>query len=115
MEYKIIYNALPTIIKKILILSNGWLVGSTINNIIENKSNKDYDILITDVDKFHEILLFLDQNNDIELNTFGGIKYKIGELYIDIWTSTLDKFFKNKYEQPIFNLNNRIILTPKNL
>lgn len=84
------YRELPKQIIDILAISQGWLVGSSISNILEGKTPKDYDIIIKDVN--HIATYSYIRQFPIEFNSFGGFRVKIDDLSIDVWIEELDHF-----------------------
>ena len=107
---KEIYNLLPQEIKNILFISNGWVVGSSIEKLKNKEEVRDYDILITDNELFAKSISSLKSCFD-KFTTFGGIKLKINNLSIDIWCQSLEDFiFKSSKRGIMFNMRKNIIL-----
>lgn len=88
---KKIYTHLQEPIKNILLISEGWLVGSAIKHIIYGEVPKDYDILIPNRELFQLVCTTL-RDYEYKINTFGGLKFKINGLEIDIWVEELSHF-----------------------
>lgn len=89
---KNIYNNLPETIKTALILSEGWLVGGAIDCILVGKKPKDYDIVVPSRKLFQITTAWLKIGKALEINTFGGIKFKDTQVEIDIWCEELSHF-----------------------
>jgi hypothetical protein len=108
-----IYRKLPYYVQSALLISEGWLVGKSIYNILENREVKDYDIIVPSRELFQVVCKMLfsiaEQAN---INSFGGYKVKLPDgTDIDIWCEELDHFLKNsKYIEYIYNMKKNIIL-----
>lgn len=88
-----VYSELDGRIKAILLLTDGWLVGGSMESIILDKDVKDYDIIVPDRAKFHNIINHLSKRSGrIIFNNYGGIKLKLEELNLDIWCEELSHF-----------------------
>ena len=110
---KEIYNLLPQEVKNILFLSNGWLVGSSLENILNNNIVKDYDIIITDFKLFSKCISIYSKYFK-NFTTFGGIKVEINDIIIDFWHSDLESFIRETtYIGIIYNMQNNIALNLK--
>ena len=108
-----IYRKLPELIQSTLLISEGWLVGSSIAQLLENKEVKDYDILVPSREKYQIICKMLFGLADQAIiNTFGGMKYIFSNgLNIDIWPEELDHFLKNGNKlQYFYNMKKNIML-----
>ncbi len=88
---KEIYNNLPQKIKTLLLISEGWLVGSAPEKLLNSEIPKDYDIIVPSRELF-QLTCCLFKNEKIDINTFGGIKIQINDLLIDIWCEELGHF-----------------------
>jgi len=112
MEKKNFYRKLPELIKSILITSEGWLVGTSISQILESKNVTDYDIIVPDRELFQIVTKQLSVDFDCEINSYGGLKF-IGEdgTVVDIWCEELGHFLMTansiKY---IYNHKRQIII-----
>jgi hypothetical protein len=105
------YHKLPDLIKSVLLVSEGWLVGSAIGNLIEDKIPKDYDIIVPDRERFQTVCKQLSSLGTINFNSYGGIKYEDDKLIIDIWCEELDHFLKNAgLVTYVFNYKKCIVL-----
>lgn len=112
-KIKELYRQLPEQIRSILILSDGWLVGSTINYMLcPNKAENylpDYDIIVP-YEKWEDTIVAL-KHNPFTLNTYGGFKFNISEMEVDIWPQDTDKFLKVASKLTyMFNLKNQILI-----
>lgn len=88
---KEIYNKLPKEVKDVLFLSEGWLVGSSVEKLLSGEQCRDYDILITDLKLYYKtISTFKGCYNNF--TTFGGINLGVNEMVIDIWHDSLESF-----------------------
>ncbi len=108
-KIKEIYRNLPVNIRTALIISDGWLVGSSVVAILNGEEVKDYDIIVPY--KNWDIAILSLKNYPFELNTFGGFKFKIPSTkegkfdYLDIWPQDVDTFMKVAPKCPyLFNL-----------
>lgn len=110
MSNKVFYKLLPTEIKTILIISEGWLVGSSIQSLLDGKAVSDYDIVIPNRENFQNALLYLKGLGKVEITTFGGMKSKTDKMIIDIWCEELGHFLQNSLSQTyIFNLTKQML------
>lgn len=107
-----IYSVIPGNIKAVLRVSEGWLVGSSIEQLLNDQQPKDFDILVADPELFQKAACHLKASmGEPKLNTFGGLKFSDGEVSIDIWCETLDHFILNGGScEYFFNLERRIAL-----
>lgn len=112
-----LYRLLPQDIKTILLISEGWLVGNSISNILEDFAPKDYDIVVTDVNKFGTVNKAIQLISDgYFLNNYGGFKYKLKSgIFVDIWPEELSHFLMtaNRVDY-VFNLKKAILLEKEN-
>lgn len=89
---KKVYINLPEEIKNILLLSEGWLVGGSLRDILINEIHpKDYDILVPSRELFQLTCSTL-RNYPVKFNTFGGLKVQLPCGELDIWVEELDHF-----------------------
>ena len=113
-----IYQNLPYFIKSILLVSEGWLVGGALRDLLEGKEPNDWDIIVPSRELFQIVNTTLASCEDLEskINTFGGIKYFNNENdSIDIWCEELDHFLKTANKKDyIFNLKRNILLKVEN-
>ena len=109
------YRSLPEVVKGILLVSEGWLVGSSIENHLEEKENIDYDILIQDRQKYQLTIMSLNQLPVImTVNSYGGLKFEVFKISIDIWPEELDHFLKSSAKiNYIYNHKAQILLNTK--
>ena len=108
---KIVYTNLPEEIKGFLLITQGWLVGNSIKDIIDCNTPKDYDIIIPNRELFQVITKNWTNSYTFKINTFGGIKITIGEIVIDFWCEELSHFLStaNKVSY-LYNLKHNILL-----
>lgn len=112
-EKKKMYRNLPPKLRDILIISDGWLVGSAIKKILANEKVRDFDIAVPE-EKWAETICAL-RGYKFELNTFGGFKFTIpngeSEFELDIWPQNFDRFLKvaSSYSY-LFNLRHQKLL-----
>ncbi len=110
---KTIYQHLPVPIRSILIISDGWLVGSSIKSILAEEPVNDYDIIVP-VEKWMNTLVSIKQYDHV-VNTFGGMKFTIvttaGVIDLDIWPENIDHFLKvaNTLSY-VYNINRSLLL-----
>lgn len=84
------YRQLPQEVIDILSVSNGWLIGSSIQSILNDIIPNDYDIIIPQPN-YRLLYRFLRQYNP-EFNNHGGVKVNINDISIDIWIESLDTY-----------------------
>jgi len=110
---KQIYNALPIDVRRILILGNGWLIGSAPENIILKKPVKDYDIIVPLGSDLQAISLYLQASGFAHtFNTFGGLKFSKEDIVVDVWVESLDHLiFSASYLNHAVNLKHYKIIT----
>jgi hypothetical protein len=107
MTGKEIYNELPPLVKQILVQApSSWLVGSAVERLTSGIQPRDYDILVTDVKEYQALVR--EFKSQIKINTFGGIKIK----NVDFWVDTLSNYlltesFSGGY---IYNLRTQKLL-----
>lgn len=106
-----LYKNLDVRVKNILLMSEGWLVGNSINNIINNEEIKDYDIIIPNRDLYHKTLFLINTNYQISINSYGGVKLEINGLSFDIWCEELSHFIEtSKRITYLYNYKRNILL-----
>lgn len=90
--HKDVYKLLPQEIRQILILTHGWLTGSAVEKLKNAESIKDYDILVSDPQLYQTAVAQLSSNPKYKMNvnTFGGLKFKHNDFEIDIWPENLE-------------------------
>lgn len=89
---KRVYSKLPEEIKNVLFISEGWLVGGSIRDILIHEAHpKDYDILVPSRELFQVVCSTLKQY-PIKINTFGGLKVQLPYAELDIWIEELSHF-----------------------
>lgn len=105
-----IYKNIPVEVKDILITTEGWLVGNSPQNLIEGTIPKDYDIIVPSREKFQNSMLML-HGFDYGFNTYGGLKFQLDEIKIDIWCEELSHFLLNANKVGfIYNMKRNILL-----
>jgi hypothetical protein len=91
-----IYRGLPKVISSILITSKGWLVGSSIRQILNGETPRDFDIIVSNGDDFQNTVMFLrDMATSYKINTCGGLKFDLNGLEVDIWVEDLEHFMRS--------------------
>lgn len=110
-----IYKNLPLDIKILLNISEGWLVGSSPEQLIKGEHPKDFDIIVPNTELYQKALLHIyNTNASFRLNTCGGMKFVATSEHdseIDIWCQSLESFlFKAKNFTYVFNLKNLILI-----
>lgn len=109
-----LYRKLPEAIKSVLLTSEGWLVGGSIESLINDKAANDYDIIVPDRELFQTVTKQLTSltGTGVSINSFGGLKITLENgLKIDIWCEELDHFLKNaKKFTYLFNFKKNILL-----
>ena len=112
---KALYRCLPVHIKTLLIISNGWLVGGAIPNLLTSGISKlnDFDIIVPDGGDFQNGLLYLHPHiKNLTVNTYGGLKITLDDdTLIDIWVEELSHFISvAKNCEYVFNLKSQTLL-----
>lgn len=88
-----VYKELDRQIKSILLSTNGWLVGSSIEQICNGEEVRDYDIIVPSRDLFRKIVVNLVANHQCIFNSYGGVKCEIDAgVELDIWCEELSHF-----------------------
>lgn len=106
----IIYKNLPEVIKTVLLSSEGWLVGKSIEQLL-TKEVKDYDIIVPNRELYYKTINLLKSFYNYDFNNYGGVKFKDSDLQIDIWCEELDHFLLSaNYVNYIFNFKKQILL-----
>ncbi len=81
------------IIGSILLISEGWIVGGSIQNIINDTAINDFDIIVPDRELFGKVIKLLSSiHQGYGINSYGGMKFQVKELRIDIWCEELGDF-----------------------
>jgi hypothetical protein len=107
-----IQKLLPDIVKTILVMTNGWLVGSAIKNIMEKELVKDYDIIVKS--KAFSRCLSIFRHYKPEINHYGGITFVVDNIKIQIWLSSLEKYLITAKEcYYVYNAKNKILIEVK--
>lgn len=98
----VIYQDLPIKIKSILLLSEGWLVGSAPEKVSNKETPNDYDIIVPNRDKFLTSIQVLskDYPTSYTFNTYGGVKFQVDDLSVDIWCETLESAIRTHRHIP---------------
>lgn len=86
-----LYKNLPIEIKRILLISEGWLVGSAPEKLLNDEVPRDYDIVVPSAELF-QLTCTLFAEYEVKINTFGGLKIKMGEIEVDVWVEELGHF-----------------------
>lgn len=77
-------------IKKLILLADGWIVGSTANP--HEDKPEDIDILIP-AERWHKAMdIFFPFIEHAQPNKFGGWKLCMYDAKVDIWPDTLDRY-----------------------
>lgn len=109
MTTKDIYTKLPSTVRTALILSEGWLVGGSIKQIVSGEEDiKDYDIVVPNPEKYQDTLLAFKNVAVCTLNSFGGMKLTVFEgaktVTLDIWCEGLGHFLINGNTEFIYSI-----------
>jgi len=107
-----IYKDTPSQIKALLYLSDGWLVGSSMENTLLEKPIKDYDIIVEDPEKFMRAIKVLSSDKFTHsINSYGGLKFDCKDYEIDVWVQQLGCFIKsaNKFTYA-YNFSRNILI-----
>jgi len=92
MVNKYFYRKLPTIIKNTLLISEGWLIGSAIEKTDKEEQPKDYDIIVTNLERWGAVIAFL-SNYNYAINSYGGFSVTVSEtIKIDIWPQSFERY-----------------------
>lgn len=105
-----LYTSLPNDVKDILISSKGWLVGNSIQNLLDDAVPKDYDIIVL-ADEYITASPFITKYFD-SFNTYGGFKLKVGNYTVDLWMESLEHFIlsANKFTYA-YNIRKNILIS----
>jgi hypothetical protein len=108
------YRELPKPILDILIIGDGWLVGSSVGSTLRKEPVNDYDIIISQ-EHYRNVFRYV-QRDHPEFNNNGGIKVTINGLSIDIWIDTLDNFLAimNKNFEYAYNFKLGLLIANQN-
>lgn len=95
---KSFYRKLPKEVLSLLKISDGWLIGSSIEKIMNGETPKDYDIIVGNGQDFQKAHLFLSSLvcHNIAINSHGGIKISFPDYDIDIWVEELDHYLSSR-------------------
>lgn len=107
-----IYRKLPPRIQAALLISEGWLIGSSIEQLLEDKVVKDYDIIVPSRELFQIVCksLFVEAT-EAKINSMGGMKMTFPDLELDIWCEELDHFVKIANSlQYLYNMKRNVLL-----
>ena len=106
-----IIRDLNTEVSKLLLFSEGWLVGNAVQSIMDGKVVNDYDIIVPNRELYHKLLFLNKSLKNCEINSYGGIKIKNNGVIIDIWCEELSHFLLNANKITyIFNYKRNILL-----
>lgn len=108
---KLVYNSLPDCIKSILIISDGWLVGSAVEKLLAKEDPKDYDIIIPSRENY-QVTSTAIKSYLKGVNTFGGLKYEFPDgIVVDMWPEELDHYLASASTRlSIYKLRGGILL-----
>lgn len=113
MTNKIVYNALPREVRSVLVITEGWLVGGAITSINLGHEPKDYDIIVPNPENFRKLLTTVDVDK-LTINSFGGVKFEVNGIFIDMWVESLDNFLLvtngSKY---VYNITRNLLYESK--
>lgn len=133
---KELYKGLPIWVKYLLVISEGWLVGSAIQSTIEGKPPKDVDVIVEDPELFQRAVQYITGCGfEVKINTFGGLKFTkklitnivasneghLDEIHedtieVDMWVETVGHFILNRrknVDSPVYNLKRAVFLKPE--
>lgn len=105
-----VYNGLNDKIKSILLSSNGWLVGSSIEQIGNDEEVSDYDIIVPSRDLFRILIVSLQSTYNHIINNYGGFKFLIDGVEVDIWCEELSHFLGTANKLTYAYNHKRVIL-----
>ena len=102
-------------IKPALLISEGWLIGNSVKNILEDKNPTDFDIIVPSRENFQKVVSYLNSIKNPIINSNGGLKYileyKTVTLVIDIWCEELSHFLLNSNNiNYIYNLKRNLLI-----
>ena len=118
---KKVYAHLPTIVKTILLMSEGYLVGGALRDIHSGEVEpKDYDIIVP-FDRWEFLVNSLKHTNKtFTLNTFGGFKYVLPltvrgldtHICVDVWPAEIGTFLQSHGRSEfLYSLKHNLLLT----
>jgi len=114
------YRDLPAEIISLLLISEGWIVGSCLEKLLKDEKPNDFDIIVPNRELFQvttRTIAALINNrgfNSYTINSYGGIKTTIGELSIDIWCEELSHFLMNaNHAKYIYNFKKQVLIEVK--
>ncbi len=109
-DKEVIYSNIPVEIKDILVTTEGWLVGASASNLAQGTIPADYDIIVPSREKFQNAMLHL-HGFDYGFNTYGGLKFQVDDMVVDIWCEELSHFLLNANRVGfVYNLKRNILL-----
>lgn len=109
-EHKSLYNNLDSTLKSILLISEGWLVGGSIKELMEGIKPKDYDIVVPDPLLWMKLISYGSGLSEIKPNSYGGIKFWVDGIEYDTWSESLDHFLVNsKNTEYIYNFRRNLL------
>lgn len=88
-------SAFRALINKLMLLGDVYIVGGYFRDILNDKNPRDVDVLV-DVPQNDLITLLNNEFVNYNLNRYGGAKFTIDQIEIDIWTFENNWAFKNK-------------------
>jgi len=98
-------------LKHILLLSEGWLVGNAINSIEQGDDVKDYDVIVPSRELFQKTVAVLSYTYAMSTSSYGGLRFKVGDVYLDIWCEELSHFLLSANRITyVYNLTKNILL-----
>lgn len=113
-NYKNLYRKLPPPVGMLLMLSKGWLVGSSIDSVLKGEKPRDYDIIVTDPQYWGVAVKYASESTKtMGFNTFGGLKFTIegSDIEIDMWPQDLERFLHSRvHGNKLYNLSNQILI-----
>jgi hypothetical protein len=91
-------SKLPDIVETLMVFHNCWLVGSGAEWFMAENDDmqkpSDWD-LISEQNEFAAATKRVDQiAQSVCINSMGGLKFRTGECWIDIWTDTMAGYTK---------------------
>lgn len=110
-----IYKNMPVIIRQLLIITEGWLVGSSVENLQHGLHQGDFDVIVEDRELFMRGVQYLTAHRwKVISNTYGGLKfYDEAGPSLDIWSESLHHFLLNRSknkDMSLFNLKKMVLI-----
>lgn len=87
-----LYGELDNKIKSILLSTNGWLVGGSIEQVCNDEVVSDYDIIVPNRDLYRKMIVSLCSLFHHTINNYGGFKFVVDGIDVDIWCEELSHF-----------------------